>query len=137
MRIDRFALETDLEIQRRPRRSAGVADLRDRLAGLHPVAGFLRERLVVPIQAHVTAAVVDDHEQPQSGQPVRERDATVIDRPHRRPRLRFEQHAVPFDDAAGTRLAEVAGQATLHRPRELALERGEAWVDRPRRTDPP
>jgi hypothetical protein len=41
---------TQLEVQARPRLPARVPDLRDRLAGLDPIAGLLEQRLVVGVE---------------------------------------------------------------------------------------
>src|SRR6187455_115450 len=66
VRIDGLAVRADLEVQAGPRLPARVTDLRNRLARLDPVTRFLEQRLVVAIEAHVTAAVVDDDEQAQA-----------------------------------------------------------------------
>src|SRR5688572_12481902 len=120
-RIDGLAVEPNLEVQGRPRLPARVADLRDRLAGRDPVAGLLEQRLVVTVEGHVAAAVIDDDEEAEAGEPVGERDATVMDGPHGRARGRFEQHAVPFDGTGAARLPVGPGDAPLHGPGELAL----------------
>src|SRR5688572_8562373 len=127
VRIDGLAVRTDLEIQAGMRLPTRVANLRDRLAGLDPVAGFLEQRLVVAIEAHVAAAVVDDDEQAQALQPVGERDAAAVNGPHRRARRRFQQHAVPLDGPGAARLAVVTREASLYGPRELAL-RPREWL---------
>src|SRR6185503_9785228 len=128
VRIDGLALEADLEVQARARLSAGISDLRDRLAGLDPVAGFFEQRFVVTVEAHVAATVVHDDEQSQARQPVCERYAAAMNRAHGRSRDRFEQHAVPLDGPGAAGLAEVAGEPTRHGPGELALRLRERLV---------
>src|SRR5688572_30986323 len=60
VRVDGLAVQADLEVQAGSRLAAAIADLRDRLAGLDPIAGFLEQRLVVAIEAQISAAVIDD-----------------------------------------------------------------------------
>src|SRR5690606_19079129 len=55
-RVDGRALGADLEIQGRPLLAAGIAHAADDVAGAHEVAGLLRQRLVVGVKTHVSAA---------------------------------------------------------------------------------
>jgi 3-hydroxybutyryl-CoA dehydrogenase len=77
MRVDGLAVVANLEVQACAGLPAGVTDLRNRLAGLDPVARFFEQFLVVAVQAHVAAAVIDDEKQPEPLQPIRERDSAM------------------------------------------------------------
>src|SRR5262245_782914 len=80
VRINGLPVHANLEVQAGPRLPARITDLRNRLARIDPIAGFFEQRLVVAVEAHVAAAVVDDHEQAQALKPVRERNAATMDR---------------------------------------------------------
>jgi hypothetical protein len=66
--------------------------------------------------------MVDDDEQPHSGQPVGKRDAAVIDGADLATLLGSQHDAIPLQLAAHTRLAEVVDEGTCDRPGEAAPE---------------
>src|ERR1017187_7723778 len=70
-RIDRLAGPADLKVKLGTRLTAAVPRRGNRPPGGHTVAGSLEEPIVVPIQAQVAAAVVDDCEQSQAREPIR------------------------------------------------------------------
>src|SRR5205807_4228919 len=77
-RIDRLAADTHLEVQVRPGREAGRADVADHLALCDLLPDRDRDLGLVSVRRCQTAAVVDDHEVAEAAVP-----AGVDDRPGR------------------------------------------------------
>src|SRR6185437_2182162 len=69
-RIDGLAVAADLEIQLRGRPATGVPGGCDNLAGFHLRADSAVQPVVMPVKAEIARAVVHDHQQPQTRQPV-------------------------------------------------------------------
>src|SRR5690348_17938043 len=116
-RIERLPFPADLEIELRPGAAAAVAGLGNGLTGGNVLADGLVEPGVVAVEAHVAAAVIDDDEQSQPGQPIGVHHPAAGYRAHGRIALGSEQVPLPletpsphlpvaFDDAAGDRPGE-------------------------------
>src|SRR5581483_2777949 len=114
-RVDRFSLITQLEVQsRRPTPAAG-ATRRDDFVRIDPFADVLEQGFVASVQTQIAVAMVDDDEQAETTQPVRENDPSVgysADFASRR-RCDHEPVAVMFAFVAG---AERRRDAAVHRP---------------------
>src|SRR5687767_8970638 len=128
LRIDRLATAADLEVQRGLVVSAGIADRSDHVTRGHGLADLAEELFVVPVQAHVTFAVVEHDHQPHARQPVCVHDAPRKRRANPRTPIGAHQHALPAQRSTGARLTEPRQHLPrLHRPGQLAaqaLERG-------------
>ena len=65
-----FSLVPNFEIQGRPLLSAAVSDSAYGGAGAHPFTHFTQQALVVGLETHIALAVVDNHQQAGTAQPV-------------------------------------------------------------------
>src|SRR5512139_3049786 len=116
--IQRLPPVTYCKVHADLRRAAARAHHADRLAGLDPLAGLLEQAVVVAVQAHVAVAMVQDEQQPEAAQPLRERDAAAVDRPHLGTGRCGDQDAVP-GRGGGPELAEPRLELAGGRPRQL------------------
>ncbi len=85
------------------------------------------QALVVPVEAHVAVAVVDDSQQPEAREPIGIDHSSLVDRSHRTAALRCHQHTVPLH-AARTGLAESGDHPAADGPGQLAPQARERIV---------
>src|SRR6185437_165800 len=126
-RIQRLALLADLEIELRAGAAAAVTGLSDGLTGGDLLTDGLVKAGVVAVEAHVAVAVIDDDEEPESGQPVRIDHPALRNRAHGGAALRREEVSLPLE-TAGPYLAEALDDAAGHGPGQLAAHSGEGRV---------
>jgi hypothetical protein len=95
LRVDRLTIVSDPKIDTGGAASPTSTDLSDHLARLDPFTGFLEQALIVTIKTHIAIAVIDDQQQTESAQPIRERDPPIVDRPHLLALRGLDQNPVP------------------------------------------
>ncbi len=74
------------------------------LSAIDPFAHFLIERLVLTVKAHVPVTMVDDQQQTETTQPVRESHPALGYRPDLSAFRRLDEHPLPLQAAAAARL---------------------------------
>src|SRR5512140_2043611 len=88
LRVDRRAPAAHFETERRLVVTAGIPDRADHVAGRDRLADLAEDLVVVAVQAHVPAAVVDHDHQAHAGQPVAVDDPAGVWRPYARAAVR-------------------------------------------------
>ena len=116
-----LAINTDTKIDSAVRPAATVSNERQRLAGLHPLSGLFEKALVVTIECHIATAMIHNHQQPESPQPVGKGHPSPVYRPDLCPLCCAYQYPVPFD-IASLQLSERSRQLPFGRPAQTAFQ---------------
>src|SRR5690606_40786491 len=87
------------------------------------------------VKAHVTLAVVDDHQQPKSPQPVGKNHSARVDRLDRCTGGGTDENAVPLDAVTVRLRAELPEQFTTNGPGKFSAHFREAMLAAVRRRD--
>ena len=120
-RITRVTLLTNSEIQCWCVLSATVTDSGDGLTGFYHVTRRLEQRLVVTVKTQKTVAVVEDHQQPGTSQPIGKHHAAAVNGMHLAAGGGADHHAVPFGAGiVATAFTEARQQSTINRPWKFA-----------------
>ena len=98
----------------------------NRVAGLDDVAGVPQQALVVSVKAQVTVAVIEDHQQAGTAQPVGEHHPAAMHGTDLGAGIGADQYAVPLGSSIAAAWSAVAGDETsVHRPGQFTFGLGE------------
>src|SRR5690606_28813965 len=120
--IARATLLTNGEIQCSGFLPATVAYSGNGISGLDDFTGVAQQALIMPVQAQIAVAVVENYQQSGAAQPVGEHHATTMHGAYLGADSGADQDAVPFGSSVAAARSAVAGdQTSIDRPGQLAL----------------
>src|SRR3569832_2441123 len=108
--VYRTALMPHFKIQARVGLDTAVANRRDRIAGLNPVAHLLIQTFIIAVQAHIAVTMVNNNEVSEAAQPLGEHHLSGCDRLHRRTKNGPKKQAFPAQPAAFSRSTKTKQQ---------------------------
>ena len=114
-------MQAYLEIQARAVCYAAIAGSRQHFATINPFTGLHGQRLVRPVQAHESIAVIDDHQKPRSPQPIGEYYLPGMNSSHRRAFANTDCYALAGKIAISVAAAKMADEWALGWRRQGAL----------------
>src|SRR5690606_22545723 len=98
----------------------------DGVPGLDDLSGIAQQALVMTVEAQITVAVIEDHQQPGAAQPVGEYHPSAVYGAHLGAQVGADQYPVPLGSSvAAARSAVACDQTSVDGPGQFPLGVGE------------